>query len=227
MLYLVPTPIGNLEDITLRAIRVLKEVDVVLAEDTRITKRLLDKYEISTKLTSFHAHNEHKKVESILERLRSGEDMALVSDAGSPGISDPGFLLVREVVREGISLTALPGPTALIPAVVMSGLPCDRFHFEGFLPQKKGKLTRLNYLLSLQNPFILYESPFRVVKTLKRIGELSEGERQVSVSREISKLYEETIRGSIDEVVATLEAKDKIKGEIVIVVGTEKVTPKT
>ncbi len=218
MLYLVPTPIGNLEDFTFRAVRILNEVSTVLAEDTRTSKRLLDKYEISTRLESFHAHNEHKKIEALISRLESGEDMALISDAGTPGISDPGFLIVRAAIEADVELTCLPGPTALIPAVVMSGLPCDRFHYEGFLPQKKGKLTRLNYLLSLPNPFIIYESPYRVVKSLKKMSELMEEDRKVSVSREISKLHEETLRGTISEVIAELEKRPSIKGEIVIVV---------
>ncbi len=218
MLYLVPTPIGNLEDFTFRAVRILNEVSTVLAEDTRTSKRLLDKYEISTRLESFHAHNEHKKIEALISRLESGEDMALISDAGTPGISDPGFLIVRAAIEADVELTCLPGPTALIPAVVMSGLPCDRFHYEGFLPQKKGKLTRLNYLLSLPNPFIIYESPYRVVKSLKKMSELMEQDRKVSVSREISKLHEETLRGTISEVIAELEKRPSIKGEIVIVV---------
>ncbi len=218
MLYLVPTPIGNLEDFTFRAVRILNEVSTVLAEDTRTSKRLLDKYDISTRLESFHAHNEHKKIEALISRLESGEDMALISDAGTPGISDPGFLIVRAAIEADVELTCLPGPTALIPAVVMSGLPCDRFHYEGFLPQKKGKLTRLNYLLSLPNPFIIYESPYRVVKSLKKMSELMEQDRKVSVSREISKLHEETLRGTISEVIAELEKRPSIKGEIVIVV---------
>lgn len=222
MLYLVPTPIGNLEDITLRALRILREVQLILAEDTRITKRLLSKYEIETPLSAFHSHNEHKRLESIVEELEGGKDIALVSDAGSPGISDPGFLLTRAAIAAGVAVTSLPGPTALIPAIVMSGIPCDRFHFEGFLPQKKGKQTRLNYLLGLENPFILYESPYRVVKTLKKIQEMYAGEVKVCVAREISKVYEECIRGTIEEVIEALEAKPSIKGEIVIVVDCQR-----
>ena len=218
MLYLVPTPIGNLEDITYRAVNVLRAVDLIIAEDTRVSKRLLTKYDIETPLQSFHSHNEHKKLESIIEKLKADTDIAMISDAGSPGISDPGFLLVRKAIKEDILLTSLPGPTALIPAIVMSGLPCDRFHYEGFLPQKKGKQTRLKYLLSLQNPFILYESPFRVIKTLKKIQEMSEVPRQVCVTREISKIYEENIRGELTEVIAELESRQAIKGEIVITV---------
>lgn len=218
MLYLVPTPIGNLEDITLRSIKTLKEVDLILAEDTRVTKRLLQKFEIDTKLESFHAHNEHRKLEYIVEKLSSGDNVALVSDAGTPGISDPGFLIVRECVKEGIELTCLPGATALVPALVMSGLPCDRFHFEGFLPQKKGKQKRLTYLLQLENTFVLYESPFRVLKTLEMIQKLSEAERIVSVCREVSKIYEENVRGPIEEVIENFKSRESIKGEFVIVV---------
>ena len=218
MLYLVPTPIGNLEDMTYRAVSVLNSVSVILAEDTRTSKRLMDKYEITTRLESFHAHNEHKKLANVVERLRGGEAMALISDAGSPGISDPGYLLIREAIAENIPLTSLPGPTALIPAMVMSGLPCDKFHYEGFLPQKKGKQKRLTYLMGLQNPFILYESPFRVVKTLKKILDMTEVSRKVCVTREISKIHEENIRGSLEEVIAELESRPSIKGEIVIVV---------
>ncbi len=218
MLYLVPTPIGNLEDITIRAINVLKSVNTILAEDTRTSKKLLDRYDVSARLESFHAHNEHKRIESLLERLGSGEEMALISDAGTPGISDPGFLLVRAAVEADITISCLPGPTAMIPAMVMSGIPCDRFHYEGFLPQKKGKLTRIKYLISLPNPFVLYESPFRVVKTLKKIQELAESERKVCVSREISKMHEENIRGTLAEVISELESRSAIKGEIVIIV---------
>ncbi len=226
MLYLVPTPIGNLEDITLRAIRVLREVDLILAEDTRVTKRLLSKYDINTALSAFHSHNEHKRVDKIVEELSGGKNIALVSDAGSPGISDPGFLLTRAAVAAGVEMTSLPGPTALIPAIVMSGIPCDRFHFEGFLPQKKGKLTRIKYLLGLDNPFILYESPHRVIKTLMRIREVHtdlghDTDIRACVVREISKIHEECIRGSIDEVILALEAKPSVKGEIVIVVDSK------
>lgn len=218
MLYLVPTPIGNLEDITLRALKVLKEVDLVLAEDTRVTKRLFSKFEITTPLQSYHTHNEHKILESIIQKINDGENLALVSDAGTPGISDPGFLIVRRCVEENIPVSCLPGATAMVPALVLSGLPCDRFHFEGFLPQKKGKEKRIKYLLSLPNTFAFYESPYRVIKTLVKIKELSEEERQVAVVREISKVYEEVIRGDIEEVLFQLESKEVIKGEFVIVV---------
>ena len=223
MLYLVPTPIGNLEDITYRAVRVLQEVDLILAEDTRVTRKLLDRYDIETALSSFHSHNEHRRMEGILSRLKSGETMALVSDAGSPGISDPGFLIVREALAEGIQMEMLPGATALIPAVVLSGLPCEKFHFEGFLPQKKGKQTRLKYLLALPHTFVMYESPYRVVKTLKMIQELSDSDRQVSISRELTKLHEEHLRGKLSEVLEVLSSREKVKGEIVMVVeGADK-----
>lgn len=218
MLYLVPTPIGNLEDITIRALSVLKSVSTILAEDTRTSRKLLDKYEISTRLESFHAHNEHKRLEGLIDRLKNAEDIALISDAGTPGISDPGFLIVRAAVEADIPISCLPGATAMIPAIVMSGLPCDKFHYEGFLPQKKGKLTRLKYLISLPHPFIIYESPYRVIKTLKRIKELSDVQRQVCVTREISKMHEENIRGELSEVIAELESRPSIKGEIVIVI---------
>lgn len=218
MLYLVPTPIGNMEDMTYRGVAILKEVDLILAEDTRTSKHLLDKYEVSTKVISFHAHNEHSKLSGLIQDLESGMNIALISDAGTPGISDPGFLLVREAVKHDIPVTCLPGSTAMIPAVVMSGIPCDRFHFEGFLPQKKGKKTRLEFLLSLPNAFVIYESPYRVVKTLKRIMEMTEVERQVCVCREISKIHEESIRGLMSEVIEDLESRSSIKGEIVIVV---------
>ncbi len=219
MLYLVPTPIGNMEDMTYRGVAVLQKVDLILAEDTRTSKHLFDKYEISTRVISFHTHNEHSKLAGLIRDLESGMEIALISDAGTPGISDPGFLIVREAVKQNIPITCLPGATALVPAIVMSGIPCDRFHFEGFLPQKKGKKTRLEYLLSLPNPFILYESPFRVVKTLKRIKDMTgDDERQVSVCREISKIHEESIRGQLSTVIGILEQRTNIKGEIVIVI---------
>ena len=219
MLYLVPTPIGNLEDITLRAIRILKEVDLILAEDTRVTKKLCEKYEISTSLQSFHAHNEHQKLSSVVDRLADGINIALVTDAGTPGISDPGFLLAREAIRKEIEVTCLPGPTALIPAIVMSGIPCDRFFFEGFLPHKKGKQSRIDFLLELNYSFVLYESPHRVIKTLQKILERSNEDRDACVIREISKIHEEPIRGSISSVISKLQEKQSIKGEIVIVIG--------
>jgi 16S rRNA (cytidine1402-2'-O)-methyltransferase len=216
-LYLVPTPIGNLEDITLRALRVLREVDVILAEDTRTSGVLLKHFEISKPVKSFHIFNEHKVVSDLVGRLKSGESMALISDAGTPGISDPGYLIVREAISAGIVIDCLPGPTALIPAVVKSGFPCDRFVFEGFLPHKKGKQTKIEAIKEEERAVIYYESPHRLVKTLEMFVTLLGGERMVSVSRELSKLYEETITGSATEVLAHFQAKPP-KGEIVIVV---------
>ncbi|MEQ8418002.1 MAG: 16S rRNA (cytidine(1402)-2'-O)-methyltransferase [Imperialibacter sp.] len=216
-LYLVPTPIGNLEDITLRALRVLREVDVILAEDTRTSGVLLKHFEISKPVKSFHIFNEHKVVSDLVGRLKSGESMALISDAGTPGISDPGYLIVREAISAGIVIDCLPGPTALIPAVVKSGFPCDRFVFEGFLPHKKGKQTKIEAIKEEERAVIYYESPHRLVKTLEMFVTLLGGDRMVSVSRELSKLYEETITGSATEVLAHFQAKPP-KGEIVIVV---------
>ena len=216
MLYIVPTPIGNLEDITLRAINTLKEVDKVLAEDTRVTGKLLKHLDISKPLESFHAHNEHKRVDALVEELANGQIMALVSDAGTPGISDPGFLLIRQAVQQGVQVTCLPGPTAFVPALVMSGLPCDKFHFEGFLPHKKGKQTRVKYLLSLDQTSVFYESPHRLIKTLELIKDLGGASRMVSVSREISKMFEENVRGLVSEVLEVLKSRSQIKGEIVV-----------
>jgi 16S rRNA (cytidine1402-2'-O)-methyltransferase len=216
-LYLVPTPIGNLEDITLRAIRILKEVDLILAEDTRTSGKLLKHLGISKKLSSYHIHNEHKSVGHLVDRILSGESMALISDAGTPAISDPGFLLVRECIKNNIEVDCLPGPTAFVPALVNSGLPNDRFHFEGFLPHKKGRQTRLIDLA--ENPFttVYYESPHRLIKSLKQFAEFFGEDRQASVSRELTKLYEETIRGTLVELYQHFEKKN-IKGEIVLVV---------
>ena len=219
MLYLVPTPIGNLEDITLRAIRILKEVDLILAEDTRVTRKLCEKFEINTPLESFHTHNEHQKLTSIADKLENGIEIALVTDAGTPGISDPGYLLAREAIRREVELTCLPGPTAVIPAIVMSGIPCDKFFFEGFLPHKKGKQSRIDFLLNLDTAFVLYESPHRIIKTLHKILERAGEDRPCCVIREISKIHEEQIRGSITEVIADLEKRNSIKGEIVIIIG--------
>lgn len=216
-LYLVPTPIGNLEDITLRAIRILKEVDLILAEDTRTSGRLLKHLEINNKLLSYHIHNEHKTVVQLVDRILSGESMALISDAGTPAISDPGFLLVRECIKNNIEVDCLPGSTAFVPALVNSGLPNDRFHFEGFLPHKKGRQTRLIALA--ENPFttIYYESPHRLVKSLRQFAEFFGEDRQASVSREISKMYEETRRGTLLELAQHFEGKG-VKGEIVLVI---------
>ncbi|MEO1653736.1 MAG: 16S rRNA (cytidine(1402)-2'-O)-methyltransferase [Bacteroidota bacterium] len=215
-LYLIPTPIGNLEDITLRALRILKEVDLILAEDTRKTGILLKHYEISRPLKSYHIHNEHQSLAALIQRLKEGEIMALVSDAGTPAISDPGFLLVREALSHDLKIECLPGPTALIPALVKSALPSDRFCFEGFLPPKKGRQTRLGMLKEEERTTILYESPHRLMKTLPQLLEIMGDERWISVSREISKIHEETRTGKISEVISYFEGKS-IKGEIVIV----------
>jgi 16S rRNA (cytidine1402-2'-O)-methyltransferase len=216
-LYLVPTPIGNLEDITLRAIRVLKEVNVILAEDTRKTGMLLKHFGISNKLSAHHMHNEHRTAETIAARIAAGESVALVTDAGTPGISDPGFLLVRTCIAMGVEVESLPGPTAFVPALVNSGLPCDRFYFEGFLPHKKGRQTRLAFLASLPCTFVLYESPFRLVKTLEQLAEALEPERKACVSRELTKMFEENRRGSLSEL-ASHYSLSAAKGEIVITV---------
>lgn len=217
MLYLVPTPIGNLEDITLRSIRILKEVAVVMAEDTRTSRRLLDHYEIKTHLRAFHAHNEHAVVERIVDELASGVQMALISDAGTPGISDPGFLLTRACQRRGIKVECLPGATAFVPALVASGLPSDTFQFEGFLPHKKGRQTRLKYLATLPHTFILYESPFRLLKCLEELSAVCGPARMACVAREISKLHEEVKTAPLSELIAHFAAKE-VKGEIVVVV---------
>ncbi|MGB0930440.1 MAG: 16S rRNA (cytidine(1402)-2'-O)-methyltransferase [Chitinophagales bacterium] len=217
MLYLVPTPIGNLEDITLRALRILKEVDVILAEDTRKSGFLLKHYEISKPLQSHHTHNEHKTLQRIVEQLQSGAKMALVTDAGTPGISDPGFLLVRECRKVGIEVESLPGATAFVPALVNSGIPCDKFCFEGFLPQKKGRKTRLEFLQNETRTMVFYESPFRLVKTLEQFVAFFGAERQAAVSRELTKLHEENVQGTLAELLQHFKAK-KVKGEIVMVV---------
>ena len=217
-LYIVPTPIGNLEDITLRAIRILKEAELVLAEDTRKTLILLKHYGIETKLSSHHAFNEHKSVHAVIERLKGGCTIALVSDAGTPGISDPGFLLVRECLKENIRVECLPGPTALIPALVNSGLPCDRFVFEGVLPHKKGRQTRLFKLAEEESTLVFYESPHRLVKTLEQFAGVFGPGRLACVSRELSKIHEENARGTLDELAGHFRSK-VVKGEIVIVVG--------
>jgi len=216
-LYLIPTPIGNLEDITLRALRLLKEVTIVLAEDTRTTKKLFSHYEINTSLAAFHMHNEHKVLEKWIAILKGGETIALVSDAGTPAISDPGFLLVRECVKEGIEVDCLPGATAFIPALVNSGLPSEKFIFEGFLPVKKGRQTRLKLLAEEERTMVFYESPHRIVKTLSQFMEYFGEKRLVSISREISKMFEETKRGTMKEVLQYFVEK-KPKGEFVIIV---------
>jgi 16S rRNA (cytidine1402-2'-O)-methyltransferase len=214
-LFIVPTPIGNMGDITIRAIETLKNSDLILAEDTRHAKKLLSEYKISTKVNSYHLNNEHKKVNEYIELMSSGQKISLITDAGTPCISDPGFLLIREAIKKEIIITCLPGPTALIPALVLSGLPSENFIFEGFLPRKKGRKTKLLELAQNTRTTIIYESPYRVVKTLKEFLEYLGEDRQVSLSREISKIYEETFRGSIVEAVKYFSNK-KIKGEFVI-----------
>ena len=216
-LYIVPTPVGNLEDMTFRAIRILKEADLILAEDTRTSGILLKHFEIKNALQSHHKFNEHKTVESVVTRIKAGETVALISDAGTPGISDPGFLVVRECVRNGIEVQCLPGATAFVPAIVASGLPDERFCFEGFLPQKKGRMTRLQALASEHRTMIFYESPYRLVKTLTQLADCLGTERQASVSREISKVHEETVRGTLAELAEHFTAHEP-RGEIVIVV---------
>ncbi len=220
-LYLIPTPVGNLEDITLRALRILKEVSLVLAEDTRTTANLLKHYEIQTPLQSHHKFNEHQQVEKIAERLSKGEDIALVSDAGTPGISDPGFLLTKTCIEHGLETECLPGATAFVPALVNSGFPCDRFCFEGFLPQKKGRLKRLTALSEESRTLIFYESPYRLVKALQQMSEIFGPDRQACVAREISKLFEEFKRGSLQELIDYYTEKG-VKGEIVIIVEGKK-----
>lgn len=216
-LYLVPTPVGNMEDMTFRAVRLLKEADLILCEDTRTSGILLKHYDIHRQLMAHHKFNEHGTSASIVERLRGGQTICLITDAGTPGISDPGFFLVREAVAAGIEVQTLPGATAFVPALVSSGLPCDRFTFEGFLPQKKGRQTRLTQLSEETRTMIFYESPYRLVKTLQQLGEFFGQERQVSVCREISKIHEESVRGTIEEVVAHF-TQTPPKGEIVIIV---------
>lgn len=220
-LYLVPTPIGNLEDITLRAIRVLKEADLILAEDTRNSGKLLKHFEINTPMQSHHMHNEHKTVENVVRQIQNGKTIALISDAGTPAISDPGFLLTRACVEAGVEVDCLPGATAFVPALVNSGLPNDKFVFEGFLPVKKGRQTRLELLAQETRTIILYESPHKLLKTLAQIKEIFGEDRQVSVSREITKLHEETVRGTATEVLMHYEKKPP-KGEIVLVVAGKK-----
>jgi len=219
-LYIVPTPIGNLQDITYRAVTVLKEADLILAEDTRTSGNLLRHLEISRPMQSYHIHNEHQTHGKLIERLLKGETMALISDAGTPAISDPGFLLVRECIRNGIAVECLPGPTAFVPALVNSGLSTDRFVFEGFLPHKKGRQTRLESLKEETRTMIFYESPHRLLKSLQQFAVYFGADRQASVSREISKHFEETVRGSLNEIIAYF-AEKTIKGEIVIVIAGE------
>ena len=220
-LYIVPTPVGNMEDMTFRAVRILKEADLILAEDTRTSGILLKHYDIRNALMSHHKFNEHGTSAGIVARLLAGENVALISDAGTPGISDPGFFLVREAVRAGVEVQCLPGATAFVPALVASGLPCDRFAFEGFLPQKKGRQTKIQSLAQEERTMIFYESPYRVVKTLEQFAEAYGGSRQVSVCREISKVHEESVRGTLTEVIAHFKAHEP-KGEIVIILAGYK-----
>ena len=218
MLTLVPTPIGNLQDITLRALEVLKSVDIVLAEDTRTARFLLQHFQIEKRILSHHQHNEHQALKEVIRLLQEGNTMALVSDAGTPAVSDPGYLLVRECIKEGIEVQCLPGPTAFVPAMVMSGLPCDRFVFEGFLPQKKGRQTRIQALRDENRTMVLYESPFRLVKLLEEAAVVFGEDRQASVSRELSKMFEETKRGTLKEL-STYFTEKGVKGEIVVCIG--------
>ncbi len=220
-LYLVPTPIGNLADITLRALEVLKSVDLILAEDTRTSQKLFKHYEISKPLKSFHSFNEHTALQSMINQLLSGTTIALISDAGTPGISDPGFLLARECSKNGITMECLPGPTAFVPALVKSGLPCDRFVFEGFLPHKKGRQTRLKLLAEETRTLVFYESPHRIVKSLEQMAEYFGPDRLVSVSRELTKIHEETVNDTLDELAKYFEAKGA-KGEFVVIVDGKK-----
>lgn len=224
-LYLIPTPVGNLEDITLRALRILKEVDLVLAEDTRNGGNLLKHYGIDKKMFSHHQHNEHKAVAEVVKFLKAGQNIALISDAGTPGISDPGFLLVRECIKEEIPLETLPGATAFVPALVNSGLPCDRFCFEGFLPVKKGRQTKLKELISETRTMIFYESPHRLLKTLEEFAEYFGDDRQACASREISKMFEENVRGSLKEIISHFE-NNVLKGEFVICVAGKEAKEK-
>jgi len=215
-LYVVPTPVGNMEDMTFRAIRILKEADLILAEDTRTSSVLLHHYDIRNELQSHHKFNEHQTTEGVVKRLQGGDTIALISDAGTPGISDPGFLLVRECVRNGIEVQTLPGATAFVPALVSSGLPDERFCFEGFLPQKKGRQSRLDALRTEERTMIFYESPYRLVKTLQQLAEVCGDDRHVSVAREISKVHEESVRGTLKEVIAHFTETEP-RGEIVII----------
>ena len=218
MLNIVPTPIGNLKDITLRAIEVLKETDLILAEDTRVTQKLLAKYDINKPVRSYHAHNEHKVIKKILDELKSGKQIVLVSDAGTPGISDPGYLLIKACLDNDIEIDCLPGPTAFVPALLQSGFPSDKFHFEGFLPTKKGRQTRWKYLMALPTTIILYESPHRIERCVNEIITNFGEERMICICRELTKLHQECIRGRAGEVQTLLSSRSKLKGEIVLVI---------
>ncbi|MDO5571801.1 MAG: 16S rRNA (cytidine(1402)-2'-O)-methyltransferase [Bacteroidales bacterium] len=217
-LFVVPTPVGNLDDMTFRAVKVLKDADLILAEDTRTSSVLMKHFDIQTHMQSHHKFNEHKTVDGVVSRIKSGENVALVSDAGTPAISDPGFLVVRECIKAGIDVECLPGATAFVPALVSSGLPNEKFCFEGFLPQKKGRETRLKELSTEQRTMIFYESPFRLVKTLSQFAEFFGKDRPAAVAREISKVYAETVRGTLEEIIAVFTEREP-KGEIVVVVG--------
>lgn len=218
MLYLIPTPIGNREDITIRAIRLLQEADLILAEDTRTSKPLLQHLEINTPLRAYHAHNEHGIVDGLVEELKQGATYALITDAGTPAISDPGFLLVRACQAAGVAVSCLPGATAFVPVLAASGIPCNQFHFEGFLPHKKGRQTRLKYLADLPNTFVLYESPYRLVKCLTQLAEHCGSERIACVGREVSKVYEEINTQTLADLIEDYSNRPKVKGEIVVVV---------
>lgn len=218
-LFLVPTPIGNMEDITLRALRVLREVDFVLCEDTRTTKNLLKHYEIDQRCMAYHIHNEHQQLKQIIAQIKTSQSVALVSDAGTPGISDPGFLLLRECIAEGIEVECLPGATAVIPAVVNSGLPCDSFYFNGFLPHKKGKESTLRRLAEMKETVVFYESPHRLSKTLVMMQSFFAEDTPISISRELTKIHEENFRGTLADAIAHFPVDKEVKGEIVVVVG--------
>ena len=218
-LFVVPTPVGNLEDMTVRAINTLKAADLILAEDTRTTSKLTAHFDIATPKQAFHMHNEHKVVEKYAAQLQGGSTIALVSDAGTPGISDPGFLLIRAAVQAGCEVVTLPGATAFVPALVNSGLPCDTFYFEGFLPPKKGRQTKLEQIAESKKTVVLYESPHKIEKTLAQIVEFCGPERPVSISREISKMFEETLRGSASELLEQVQQRGGLKGEIVLCIG--------
>ncbi len=219
ILYVVPTPVGNLDDMTFRAINVLREADLILAEDTRTTGKLSAHFDIASPKQAFHMHNEHKMVERYIKRLQQGQNIALVSDAGTPGISDPGFLLIRAAVQGGVEVITLPGATAFVPALVNSGLPCDSFYFEGFLPQKKGRRTKLETIAASTKTVVLYESPHKIEKTLTQIVEFCGAERPVTISREISKKFEETLRGSASELLSIVQERGGLKGELVVCIG--------
>jgi 16S rRNA (cytidine1402-2'-O)-methyltransferase len=219
MLYVVPTPIGNLEDMTLRAIRVLRDVDLIACEDTRRAATLLGHYEVATPRISYHTHNERSRIIQIISRLKEGADVALISDAGTPGVSDPGFALVREAIREELDVTVLPGPSAVLPALVGSGLPCERFVFEGFLPTRKGRRTRIDALVGEARTMVFFESPHRIVRTLGDLAEAFGADRPAAIAREVSKMFEEYSRGTLRELHDLMERRDKIKGELVLTVG--------